>query len=105
MGGWTDGRMRSTVPDLWDGGEGLVANTGWPRALLLALSLFPLYSQLWAMKGVEGAWKGVSGSVAACPGLWPRVSGGRTGYLRRLSHLGETLVTYLTSDITRPGQP
>lgn len=115
MDGWTDGRVDRWKDGQMDGCDpqplifGMVGKAWWPTQAGPGYWLWEpslsLVSQLWAMKGVEGAGKGVSGSVAACPGLWPRVSGGKTGYLGRLSHLGETLATYLTADITQPGQP
>lgn len=106
MDGRTDGWMRSAAPDLWDGGEGLVANIGWPRSLLLGtLSLFCIPS--------SGPWRVWRGLRRECQAQWllaldsgPECLEGEQGIsVGRLSHLGETLATYLTSDITRPGQP
>lgn len=63
----------------------------------------PLFPQLRAVEGVEGAGKGVSGGeAAACPGQMPGVSAGLRGWLRRLSHLGETRPH--TWPLTSPGQ-
>lgn len=80
---------------------------GLAGALVSGTCLVPvpllLFPQLRAEEGVEGAGKGVSGGeVAACPGEMPRVSAGLRGWLRHLSHLGETQPH--TWPLTSPGQ-